>query len=112
MNGMCRSPTIPTSWEVLVKHCPTEEDREQFSYRFDTVYQPLALGASMTVICVPGRPCRIFMRTVRLAAGAAGGNRRVCIMWRKLASRHNRVASPPRALRVVTRRRYSFEERI
>ena len=30
-------------WEVLVKRCPTEEEREQFKYRYKTVLEPMAL---------------------------------------------------------------------
>jgi hypothetical protein len=84
-------------WEVLVKHCPTEEDREQFSYRFDTVYQPLALRGF--------NDCDMHAREAMqdFYADGSGWQREQlvetdvsAIMWRKLASRHNRgIASPP-----------------
>ena len=84
-------------WEVLVKHCPTEEDREQFSYRFDTVYQPLALRGF--------NDCDMHAREAMqdFYADGSGWQREQlvetdvsAIMWRKLASRHNRgIAMPP-----------------
>ena len=83
-------------WEVLVKHCPTEEDREQFSYRFDTVYQPLALRGF--------NDCDLHAREAMqdfYADGTGWQKEQLvetdisAIMWRKLASRHNRGIAPP-----------------
>ena len=84
-------------WEVLVKHCPSDEDKEQFSYRFDTDYQPLALRGF--------NDCDLHAREAMqdFYADGTGWQREQlvetdisAIMWRKLASRHNRgIAAPP-----------------
>ncbi|MEM1110679.1 MAG: Rieske 2Fe-2S domain-containing protein [Pseudomonadota bacterium] len=84
-------------WEVLVKHCPTEQDKKDFEYRFDTVYQPLALRGF--------NDCDLHAREAMhdyYADGSGWYNEQLvdtdvsAITWRKLASRHHRgIATPP-----------------
>lgn len=78
-------------WEVLVRRCPTEEDRKNFEYRFDTVFQPLALRGF--------NDCDLHAREAMqdfYADGSGWHNEQLvdtdvsAITWRKQASRHHR----------------------
>lgn len=82
-------------WEVLVKVCPTEKEREAFQYRFDRVFKPLALEGF--------NDCDLYAREAMedfYADGTGWEEEQLVatdispIMWRKLASRHNRGIAP------------------
>lgn len=83
-------------WEVLVKICPTKDDREKFAYRFERVFKPLALHGF--------NDCDLYAREAMhefYADGHGWDNEQLSatdispITWRKLASRHNRGIAPP-----------------
>ncbi len=84
-------------WEVLVKVCDTEEEREAYQYRFDRVYKPLALHGF--------NDCDVYAREAMhdfYADGSGWDNEQLVvtdvspITWRKVASRWNRGIAKPR----------------
>lgn len=83
-------------WEVLVKICPTEEDRKAYEYRYKTFYEPLALHGF--------NDCDIAAREAQedfYADGTGWGAEQLVstdispITWRKVASRWNRGIAKP-----------------
>ena len=92
-------------WEVLVKICPTEEDRKQFSYRYDRVYKPLCLHGF--------NDCDLYAREAMhefYADGTGWDDEQLVstdispISWRKLSSRWNRgIAKPGRGVDGATK---------
>ena len=87
-------------WEVLVKVCPTQEEREKYDYRFRTVYKPMALHGF--------NDCDLYAREAMqdfYADGSGWDEEQLvdtdvsAITWRKLASRNHRgIAKPPRGV--------------
>lgn len=84
-------------WEVLVRICPTEEDRKKFKYRFDRVYKELCLHGF--------NDCDLYAREAMqhfYADGTGWDDEQLVstdispVTWRKLASRHNRGIAKPR----------------
>jgi hypothetical protein len=85
-------------WEVLVKVCPTEEERKAYNYRYKTVFKPLALHGF--------NDCDLYAREAMqdYYADGTGWDEELlvetdvsAITWRKLASRNNRgIAKPPK----------------
>jgi nitrite reductase/ring-hydroxylating ferredoxin subunit len=85
-------------WEVLVKVCPTEEERKAYKYRYKTVFKPLALHGF--------NDCDLYAREAMqdYYADGTGWDEELlvetdvsAITWRKLASRNNRgIAKPPK----------------
>lgn len=92
-------------WEVLVKVCPTDEDKKKFKYRFDRVYKPLALEGF--------NDCDLYAREAMedyYADGTGWEEEQLVstdvspITWRKLASRHNRGIAPvPKGMNGATK---------
>ena len=92
-------------WEVLVKVCPTEEDRKKYKYRFDRVFKPMALHGF--------NDCDLYAREAMhefYADGTGWEEEQLmatdvsAITWRKLASRYNRgIARPGRGVEGATR---------
>ena len=83
-------------WEVLVKVCPTAEERKKFEYRYDRVYKPLCLHGF--------NDCDLYAREAMhefYADGTGWDNEQLVatdvspITWRKVASRHNRGIAQP-----------------
>jgi hypothetical protein len=83
-------------WEVLVKVCPTEEERKKFEYRYERVYKPLCLHGF--------NDCDLYAREAMhefYADGTGWDNEQLVatdvspITWRKVASRHNRGIAKP-----------------
>ena len=83
-------------WEVLVKRCPTEEEREQFKYRYKTVLEPMALRGFNN--------CDLYARESMqdfYGDGSGWNDEQLVdtdvspITWRKLASRCNRGIARP-----------------
>lgn len=83
-------------WEVLVRICPTEEDRKKFKYRFDRVYKELCLHGF--------NDCDLYAREGMqhfYADGTGWDDEQLVstdispVTWRKLASRHNRGIAKP-----------------
>ena len=84
-------------WEVLLKVCPTDKEKEAFNYRYDRVFEPL---------CIRGfNDCDLYAREAMqdFYGDGSGWESEVLvdtdispIMWRKLASKHNRgIAKQP-----------------
>ena len=83
-------------WEVLVRKCDTDTEREEFQYRYNTVFQPLALRGF--------NDCDLHAREAMqdfYADGTGWTDEQLvdtdisAITWRKLASRHARGIAPP-----------------
>ncbi len=83
-------------WEVLVRRCDTEAERNNFLYRYDTVFQPLALRGF--------NDCDLHAREAMqdfYADGTGWTQEQLvdtdisAITWRKLASRHARGIAAP-----------------
>lgn len=83
-------------WEVLVKICPTDKEREAYKYRFDRVFKPLALHGF--------NDCDVYAREAMedfYADGTGWDDEQLVatdvspITWRKIASRWNRGIAPP-----------------
>ena len=83
-------------WEVLVKVCPTEEDRKKFEYRYERVFKPLCLHGF--------NDCDLYAREAMhefYADGTGWDNEQLVatdvspITWRKVASRYNRGIAKP-----------------
>jgi len=83
-------------WEVLVKVCPTEEERKKFEYRYERVFKPLCLHGF--------NDCDLYAREAMhefYADGTGWDNEQLVatdvspITWRKVASRHNRGIAKP-----------------
>lgn len=83
-------------WEVLVKVCPTEEERKKFEYRYERVYKPLCLHGF--------NDCDLYAREAMhefYADGTGWDNEQLVatdvspITWRKVASRYNRGIAKP-----------------
>jgi nitrite reductase/ring-hydroxylating ferredoxin subunit len=87
-------------WEILVRICKTDEEREKFQYRFDRLYKPLCLHGF--------NDCDLHAREAMedfYADGTGWDNEQLVstdvspITWRKLASRWNRgIAKPGRGV--------------
>ncbi len=87
-------------WEVLVRVCKTPQELEDYKYRFERVYKPLALHGF--------NDCDIFAREAMqdfYADGTGWDDEQLVstdlspITWRKLASRWNRgIAKPGRGV--------------
>lgn len=92
-------------WEVLVKVCPTEDDRAKFQYRYDRMYKPLCLHGF--------NDCDLYAREAMhefYADGTGWDDEQLVatdvspITWRKLASRHNRgIAKPGKGVEGATK---------
>lgn len=87
-------------WEVLVKICPTEEDRKAYDYRYKTFYKPLALNGFNDSDIYAREAMQDFY-----ADGSGWDEEQLVstdvspITWRKLASRWNRgIAKVPRGV--------------
>ena len=83
-------------WEVLVKVCPTEEERKKFEYRYERVFKPLCLHGF--------NDCDLYAREAMhefYADGTGWDNEQLVatdvspITWRKVASRYNRGIAKP-----------------
>ena len=83
-------------WEVLVKVCPTEEERQKFKYRYERVFKPLCLHGF--------NDCDLYAREAMhefYADGTGWDDEQLVatdvspITWRKVASRYNRGIAPP-----------------
>ena len=83
-------------WEVLVKFCPTEEERKKFEYRYERVFKPLCLHGF--------NDCDLYAREAMhefYADGTGWDNEQLVatdvspITWRKVASRYNRGIAKP-----------------
>ncbi len=87
-------------WEVLVKICNTDKEREVYDYRYKCLYKPLALHGF--------NDCDLYAREAMqdfYADGTGWDNEQLVstdvspITWRKLASRWNRgIAKPGRGV--------------
>ncbi|WP_395402693.1 Rieske 2Fe-2S domain-containing protein [Pseudoduganella sp. UC29_106] len=87
-------------WEVLVRVCPTDAEREKFQYRFNHFYKPLALHGF--------NDCDLYAREAMqnfYSDGSGWDDEQLMatdispITWRKLASRWNRgIAKPARGV--------------
>ncbi len=87
-------------WEVLVRVCKTPKELEDYKYRFERVYKPLALHGF--------NDCDIYAREAMqnfYADGTGWDDEQLVstdlspITWRKLASRWNRgIAKPGRGV--------------
>lgn len=87
-------------WEVLVRVCKTPKELEDYKYRFERVYKPLALHGFSD--------CDIYAREAMqnfYADGTGWDDEQLVstdlspITWRKLASRWNRgIAKPGRGV--------------
>lgn len=87
-------------WEVLVRVCPTEAERQAFQYRFDYLYEPLFLEGFNN--------CDLFARDNMqdfYADGTGWDDEQLAdmdasvILWRKQASRFARgIAQKPRGV--------------
>ena len=92
-------------WEVLVKVCSTEEERQKFKYRYERVFKPLCLHGF--------NDCDLYAREAMhefYADGTGWDDEQLmatdvsAITWRKVASRHNRgIASPGRGVDGATK---------
>ena len=92
-------------WEVMVRICRTDEDREKFKYRFDRVYTPLCLHGF--------NDCDLYAREAMeefYADGTGWDDEQLVatdvspISWRKVASRWNRgIAKPGRGVTNATK---------
>lgn len=87
-------------WEVMVRICKTDEDRNKFKYRFDRVYTPLCLHGF--------NDCDLYAREAMeefYTDGTGWDDEQLAatdvspISWRKVASRWNRgIAKPGRGV--------------
>jgi nitrite reductase/ring-hydroxylating ferredoxin subunit len=92
-------------WEVMVRVCETEADREKFKARFERVYMPLCLRGF--------NDCDLYAREAMeefYADGAGWDDEQLVatdvspITWRKVASRWNRgIAKPGRGVTNATK---------
>ncbi|MDF0542736.1 Rieske 2Fe-2S domain-containing protein [Sphingobium sp. H39-3-25] len=92
-------------WEVLVRVCKTDEEREAFRYRFERVYKPLCLEGFNDADVYAREAMQEFY-----ADGTGWDEEQLVatdvspITWRKLASRHNRgIAKPGRGVEGATK---------
>jgi nitrite reductase/ring-hydroxylating ferredoxin subunit len=87
-------------WEILVRVCNTDAERDAYKYRFDRLFKPLALHGF--------NDCDLYAREAMqdfYADGTGWNDEQLVatdispIMWRKLASRWNRgIAKPGRGV--------------
>lgn len=92
-------------WEVLVKICPTEKEKEAFQYRYNRVFKPLCLHGF--------NDCDLYAREAMeefYADGTGWDDEQLMetdvspITWRKLTSRHNRgIAKPGKGVEGATK---------
>ncbi len=92
-------------WEVLVRICKTDAEREKFDHKFKTVYLPLCLHGFNDCDLYARESMQHFYRD-----GTGWDDEQLVatdvspITWRKVASRHNRgIAKPGRGVSGSTR---------
>jgi nitrite reductase/ring-hydroxylating ferredoxin subunit len=87
-------------WEILVRVCPTQEERDKFDYRYKYMYEPLCLHGF--------NDCDLYAREAMqnfYSDGTGWDEEQLVatdvspITWRKMASRWNRgIAKPGRGV--------------